>query len=469
MVDLPHGRYWRARFASCGGLVLRSGAKVSHDVLEPECLAAIQSRGGSRAGDRANRARLAVELPSSVFAGGRGGRPLFGADAQAHGTAMADMVLSTAPRNARLHAVELPAAAVTDITGGLMRGLLVPAVHGAVGQVDALRRAEGRDGRYALTLLLAFGFYGGPGGGADGSPEVLDQLRDALSEIRSQGVDVTLVLPVGNHRQAQGHAILGADEPMGWRLVPDDHSPNTAELIHPSGGGPLTLTAPDRSSVTVPVSGGLGRLEVNGRAAGAVWTRSLDGGLMRTRVTLCATAARKAGLPRAPFGLWQIALPGAEAWILRDETGFEPDPAAPARGSRFESRGYRQRDRFGLFELGDPGGASVQVLRAGTASMLAVAETAAIVPVGAGWREGAALREAPYSGGAKSQNPQPVLVDLATGAGLAERPIGPFGARAALGNGGAQRFRIAGTSVAAALRAGIVAGGVPDQPGSALA
>lgn len=450
-----------SRFASFSGLRLQPGQVLAADMLSPQVLADMVARGDTIAGDRENRRQLGSLMPSSVYGPGPKGRALFPPHAMAHGTAMSDLILATAPAAARLHGMELPQDVVRDLTGGLMSGALIGAVRAMVDQVVA-SRAD--DAPFRLVLLLAFGFLGGPQEGMAARADLVEQLSATLAQYLALGIEVDLVVPMGNHLQDQAHAKLSAGESLGWRIQPDDHSVNTVELIYPVNathpGAGLRLTAPDGSRVRLRRRrAGLGRLLYKGQAIGAVWDQDIGGGLRRTRISLAPTVTRRSGLSPAPFGRWQIKLrrgEHAQVWVLRDEVGFDADPSAPSRRSWLEDGARPLRDPLGMPFLDDGAAAAdALVLRAGSASLLATSHEPQIISVGAQWHHGAhPPQQSWYSGNALGGVAPTQWQDLAADAEAAYRPIGPFGRRAVLGNGSRQRFRAAGTSLAAALVAG---------------
>lgn len=451
----PNGQ---SRFATFSGLRLQAGQVVGPQVLTAQQLSDMVARGHSIPGDRENRRQLAILMPSSVYAPGPKGRDLFPPDEMAHGTAMSEMILSTAPADARLHGMELPQDVVRDLTGGLMTGVLVPAVRALIDQVIAARSDTKP---FRMVMLVAFGFLGGPQEGMGVPAPLVSALSALLASYRNIGVDVEMVVPMGNHLQDQAHARLTAGRSVGWRIQPDDHSANTLELIYQGRPARLRLTAPDGSKLKLRRKrAALGRILYQGRAIGAVWDEPLGRGMWRTRISLTPSATRNTGLSHAPFGRWQVKLRKGRAvqtWVLRDEVGFDPDPSAPSRRSWLEDGVRPLRDPLGYPFLNDnaaPAGALV--LRDGSASLLATHQQAQITSVGAQWsaKPDPTTAQSWYSGNALNGMPPDQWADLSYGAQSEYRSIGPFGRRAVLGNGSPRRYRAAGTSLAAALVAG---------------
>lgn len=450
------------RFATFGGLVFGAGRSTLHETLAPSDMQDMIARGKSRAGDRHNRSVLAERLPGSVFDTSDAEQPLFPADGFAHGTAMTELVLCEAPRNTPLHGLELPKSVLRDLTGGQMRAVLDAALRAVVNQA-AGHMDDGSTGcpPFRMVVLLAFGFLGGPHDSAMGEPDMFTTLRETLDAYARKGIEIELVVPMGNHLQHQAYADLHGGKELGWRLLPDDHSANTLEFIHSSDKASLCVLAPCGRAVTLDIQQeGVGQLVLNGVPVGAVWSQALSKpGWIRTRLCLAPTVAHDIAVPTAPFGRWTVSMPedqSAQVWVMRDETGFEADPRRPARGSWLEDDAYRERNDIGMPPIRDPIDYEGMVRRAGTASLLSAFDDPRVVTVGAQWRDGREgdCHGAPYSGASLNGGAPNVALPLGTGLEDVRRPIGPFGQRAVLGNGSDLRFRAAGTSLTAALAAG---------------
>jgi|GEM_PF-3679752 len=190
---------------------------------------------------------------------------------------------------------------------------------------------------FRAVILLAFAFTGGP---LDGSADVLSGMEEVLDVYSERQYNIELILPVGNHLQDQLHAVLEPESQVGWRVLPDDHSANTVEILH--GGDPshIGLTTPGGVQVQLPAAAGLYRMHLDGRDVGAVWTRDRDDGSWNSRISLAPSASRVRGRPTAPCGRWTMSTADTDAlcWVLRDETGFEADPFEPARASWLEDK-----------------------------------------------------------------------------------------------------------------------------------
>lgn len=443
-----------SRFASLGGLVIRNKRVVS-STLDADDIANLVGQS-----DELIRAELGQRYPDSIY-NDHAPTPLMEPDGLAHGTAMTDLIVSQAPPNAPLHGLELPVSVLRDLTGGQMSAIMEVALRSMVNQMIA-NRAHQTEAN-PMVILMAFGFTGGP---LDGSSPILKGLESALDSYRCQGHEITLVLPIGNHLQDQLHARLGCDQTVTWRLLPEDHSTNTVEIIH-KADAKLTIAPPNGSAVDLPLAGeGLYRVMSDGAPVGALWTeKTATPGVMQTRLSLLPTAAMHGGAPVAPFGPWTLCCTkgAADLWILRDETGFETDVFRPARASWFEDAAYRATDALGEPARDDApdiaGGPLSVVHRDGSASVLASSRQDGIAIVTAVEASGKPAFYASLLPDSTSNGSGPQVHEISlSGADDADHdPIGPFVGRAVLGNAGPDRFRAMGTSLAAALYAGQLA------------
>lgn len=444
-------------FASFAVLDLEGDDPAAVRALPAAELALMRARGGSDAGDRANRRALATGHPGCVHAVPRGTAPIVTAAGLSHGIAVAALVREAgreAGAELRLHGLDLPRSVLRDASGTALRGVLDAAVRG-VANLAAAHHPPDRP--LHVVIVLAFGFLGGPQeGGAEA--DVLRRLHRTIALYREIGIEVTLVVPMGNHLQDRAHAVLSAGDSatcrLDWRVLPDDHSANTIDLYYPEGIPALTIEAPDGRRGTRPAGAETAHLFGGpGGPFGATWTVPVGDGLSRTRISLAPTASRTASQPLAPFGRWRISLAcaKAEAWILRDDAAFD-DRAAPRRRSWFEDRAYRDRDRLGLPAADDAQPTSSAVRRAGTASVLAASRDPSIVPVGAQWHPPGAAGPATtrYGGAFVEGHPrQPEWAVVET--------RGPAGGRETPGSASGRLFRLSGTSVAAAIHGGLLA------------
>lgn len=467
--------FWNSKlapaFQSITAMTVREDDVIVVDKLDDDQLSSIKAKAKTPGAETDIIRELADEFPSSVFASSSAAAPLFGSNRFSHGTAMADLVLQTYP-NAKIHGYELPDAVLRDLTGGLLRGVLDVAVRGLADRIIEINCGDER--RQKIVILVAFGILGAPQlTEAEGLPKLL---AATIADFRDRlGVHIELVFPVGNHRQDQCHAVLTRNRQVHWQLLPNDHSANTLEITHNEGDA-LHLVAPtgDVGLLELGIAQAEGsdhrhaiwQLRMENGVIGAVWTRKRSDGSFVTRLTLAPTAFASApGVP-APFGAWKVSVGSVgpvSIWVLRDETGFEQDSRTPFRPSYLEDAGYRRRDKTGLPALFDPDDGSTSVRRAGTASLLADHDPPVIHAVGTIWGPGEG-QDVPYAG--LLTNPDAVIEKVRLSVGTTDASPGPFGEKKVLGNGTPQTFRSAGTSLSAALYAGIRTAELDTAPAS---
>ncbi len=442
-------------FASVGFLDIGGDDGATEIVTQVSAsdLAAMRARGGSEAGDRANRSKLAIDHPTSVYAIVPGMPPVVTPTGLSHGVAVASLVREAAS-DLRLHALELPGSVLRDASGTALRGILDAAVRGVANMADAHHDPEGP---LNVIIVLAFGFPGGPQDGPV-ADDILRRLLRTVGTYRDIGIELTLVVPMGNHLQDRAYAALSRSDGgpcrLDWRVLPDDHSANTVDLIHAEGTPALTVETPDGRRGTRPAGTGATHLFGGSEGLfGATWTVPIGGGLSRTRIALAPTASRVGAVPLTPFGRWHLSLDCAEAdaWVLRDDSSYD-DRSAPRRRSWFEDPAYRDRDGTGLPGLDDALQPQSAVRRAGTASVLAASLDRAIIPVGAQWQPQAASGpiSTRYSGAFTAAHPRAPEWVVVEG-------TGPASGRRTPGSASGRQFRLSGTSVAAALHAGRLA------------
>ncbi|SMX27238.1 hypothetical protein TRP8649_01340 [Pelagimonas phthalicica] len=442
-----------SRFATIGGLKLENGV-ITNPHLTPTQIADFVDRS-----DQQNREEMEKAFPESVFAE-CARRPLNSPSGSAHGTAMMDLLLRTMPQDKPLHALELPASVLRDLSGGLMSGIMHIAIRALVQQVSIYRKSKELSDRFRMVILMAYGFTGGP---QKIRSDVLVPLEKTLCELHARHGKVELVVPIGNHLQDQVHATLHTGEQIGWRIQPEDFSANTLEVVQGMDDPPIEVAAPGGAFAQLPQVLGLHRVDLDGTPIGALWVKD-DNGLKRSRLSLIPTATRKSGVATAPFGCWSFSAGrgAADLWVLRDETGFEADPFKPARSSWFEDVGYEKADAVGMPLLEDnPSNANAKlplVRRKGTASIIATSKHPNVVVVTSQDETG---KPANYASLTQDGTAARHAVKLSTGFDPIEEfdllPIGPFIGPAVLGNASKDRFRGQGTSMAAALKAGELA------------
>jgi hypothetical protein len=412
-------------------------------------------------GERALLSALGKAHKGSVHASHPKAGRLYRPDGLNHGTAITDLAAGAPPEAAGgapvLFGIDLPVEALLDASGETLQITLNVALRELLDDVAIW--AEANEKSPALTVVLSFAFPGGP---ADGSHPVVAHLSELLTTHPLANHNVTFVVPTGNHLQDRLHAKLEnipvkeTSMPLRWFLHPDDHAPNTVEIVMDAPGDfTLNLTHPDGRTVAVPVAlDTYGELGDQGRPIGAVWARALGNSQIKLRISLGATSHAAAPMPVSAPGEWQLSLTAGNKplsnvalWILRKDDLGVTRRLPPARQSHFRDPAYRHRDALGRFPIDDASSPHSAVRRKGSASLLAAGGVPKIVPVGAEqqtWAIKTSRTPAWYSGQLSGQaKPEYRLVDLG----------GPGRGTEAVGNGSPQRFRVSGSSVAAALRA----------------
>ena len=409
-------------------------------------------------GARDHRARREVGgyLRQSAFAPYRGGRPLLAPDAPAHGTAMAALLLEGQRRAGRtdplpMLGLELPQWVLADSTGARLSAVLDLAVRSVVERARALGGTD-------VVLLLAFGFTGPP----EAHAAVRARLDATVALFAARGVNVDLVVPVGNHLRDHVHARVDGAATYGgprlrWQVVRDDHSVNTIDVIlpdaRPAGIEMLAPGDPEGAAAVAALEpGGVWLLMEGGAVIGGVRADELPDGRLRVRASLAATAEAPGETPRRPTaraGAWRIGFPGheaLEAWVMRDDAPFDDGRLPPRRQSWFADPLHRESAAIGVPAIADPPAPRGPVRRHGTVSPLAAAPMDAVT---ARWETVAGLPggPAPYAGLAADGGPGGPALTV-------DRP-GPEAGTEVVASGSPRRWRLSGTSAAAALAAGI--------------
>lgn len=454
------------KFRTIGAITLSDPTSILN-TLDPAVLGSIIAGGATTKGDLDAILSLGTQFSDSIFKTDDNGPPLVRRTSLAHGTAMADLVCREAQKKGkepRLHGLELPRSVLRDATGDALRNLMPEAIV-AVAKQAADARPDLSP--FKMKILLAYGFPGGPQDVRDGAlmEPFLQNVRDRMDQLGNIGIDVELVLPMGNHLQDRCHTKKSANkEWLNWRLLPDDHSANSVELLHTEGGVPsITVLPPDvEQDVSSDLGDSMAVLVRDGVNIGAIATNSLADGRSLTVFTLNPTTRQ--GLEQnegaAPFGRWRLKVGDGlqiEAWVRRDDSGFENEQGTPKRRSFFEDSDYRERDEFGFPAIDDSQNAASDIKRGGTASVLTQIISPQITTAAASWQQpGKMSQTALYSGRfSPEQFPpqQPLPVRTPDDEPVVDAP-GPKSGTRCLGNGSRREFRASGTSVAAAIKLG---------------
>ena len=443
-------------FAGAGSGPGRSGVRF----LGSSALDAICQQADSDGHDRDIVADLAAQYPQSVFGAHPVAGQLYRIDGFNHGTAIADLMLNPQGDGARtvaphrpIFGLDLPQDVLLDASGGTLQAVLPLAIRALARRVLDWGRQAHRGARLELRLAVPFAFTGG---GMGGTHPVIETIRQVVDRAARRRFAIKVFLPAGNHMQDQLHARPGdpqagtSSEPLRWFLPPDDHSPNTVEFTWQGGGSHvLEIDGPPGRAVVTLDHKQVALLREGGRVIGAAWCRDQGNGWTRLRISLGPTASDLASGLRLACGDWTLRVkPGAAitdlgAWILRDDRMRLDRKSPPARQSRFRDTGYRRKDANGYVQKTDDPGSLVK--RVGSISVLAAAQNADLVAVGAQERLAAGLTPAWY-GGLSAQAGVPACHEVVDG-------LRPSSGIRALVNGGGRRMRFSGTSAATALAA----------------
>lgn len=388
-------------------------------------------------------------FPESVFGEHPIARRLFRQGGFNHATAMADLAhrCDGGGNFDAGFAIELPSAALIDASGGTVRIGLHLALRALLGRVVDWANAEGCAPKIEVLLPVAF----------TGAPEPFaPDLAALCGEFGLAPGAVTLHLPMGNHRQDSLVAVLDGSEqrPLGWWLSSDDHGENTIEMT--SGGvGTLVLISPEGEECRADLTAGFRYLFDGKDIIGALWSEDRAGALV-SRLTLAPTASGQSARPTCSPGEWGIKINGLDPekdrvslWILRKDRIAGDRFVPPFRQSHFRHAAYQKTNTDGSAPLDDATGGG-PIRRRGTASALVGAG-------GVGIHAVQALRQVPVSLGRGFQTAHygGAFADPAEDIREARQVVGQAGSHGlwVLGNGGPRQFKLAGTSVAAALNA----------------
>lgn len=405
-------------------------------------------------GDAAVHRKLAHDYKESIWAG-YNGQSLLTPDSFGHGTAIAALAGEYGGEGTRLFGLELPVIAVTDASGDVLQGVLAMAIRRLVHMMDPREKGDRR-----IVIVIPFAFLGGPHGQSN---LIADQFSKAVAALSAQ-LSIEIIVPMGNHAEDQAHAIaiLGQEErdTLQLRLMPDDHSSSTVELVFGAKTEGVTLVSPLGDEATTELANGVQTLRRGAEVIGAMWTRDIGNGFRRARLCFAPTAGSDEITCEA--GLWTLNFTGegeVKAWILRDDFQLRGAGLLPRRQARFEDPHYPQFKPHDIYEPAQDHDLST-VRRDGSGSVLASSAIYAgqadastdkpqpsIKAVAAEWavaKESDMGGPAPYSGRLHGVSSSAVVVDTPR----------PGAGHLAVANGTQRKFRVSGTSAAAAIKAG---------------
>jgi hypothetical protein len=274
-----------------------------------------------------------------------------------HGTHVMDIACADRPppfdATGPVIGVQLPVAITADTSGATLTPYALDALWYILNRADAVLSPPAR-----VVVNLSYGTIAGP---HDGS-SVLEKAMDEMIQLRKPRLQI--VLPAGNSHLARCHARFdlgkGKEQPLRWRLPPDDRTPSFQEIWLPKS------TKSNKRQVELRV------IPPDGDASGwikegeeHIWQPGND--LLCKVLYLPQDPARPRSMifiavaptttlhptrEVAPSGTWTIRIRNAaakpvtlDAWIQRDDTPF----GYPRHGreSRFEDPDYEYRDDAG--------------------------------------------------------------------------------------------------------------------------
>lgn len=180
-----------------------------------------------------------------------------------HGTHVADLACGFDLRDATADearrriptiAVGLPPRSSMGANGNFLEFFAIHAIEYIVDRADLIWKAcgYGPDGGFPIVINLSYGLKAGP---KDGHMPVEQVIRAVERHGAETGRPIRVILPAGNDLLSEGVAEFDLPEEgpvrLDWRIRPEDHTPNFAEIwsdLIPGGGGeapahPLSLSA----------------------------------------------------------------------------------------------------------------------------------------------------------------------------------------------------------------------------------
>lgn len=265
-----------------------------------------------------------------------------------HGTMVADLAAGFDVRRASddehrrrlpLIAVGLPPRSSMGSSGSFLEFYAMHALEYIIDRADAIWTAvEGdKTGGYPIVINLSYGLQAGP---KDGEMLVEKLMRAIMQRADEMKRPVRIILPVGNDLLSEGAALFdlgdGGVDGVEWRIKPEDHTPNYAEVwsdvIKGDGGSapehPLSLMlAPPSGPVSPATPGRAGQMttltDADGRPIARIYCRKHDNRAKpgdtadwhRVGYILCTapTLPDEHRLQRAPAGAWRLGVSAAEA------------------------------------------------------------------------------------------------------------------------------------------------------------
>lgn len=276
-----------------------------------------------------------------------------------HGTHVADLAAGFDLRDGRLDearrrlpiiAVGLPPRTSMGANGNFLEFFAIHAVEYIIDRADRIWQAcgYGPDGGFPIVINLSYGLKAGP---KDGHMLIEEVIRAATRRAEETGRPIRIVLPAGNDLLAEGVAefdVLEGGVSLDWRIKPEDHTPNFAEIwseVIPGSRGsqpthPLTARVAPPLGPTSPDSpGSAGQMTTLSddadpdRPLARIYCRRHDNGTPGSAASrpwhrlgyyLCTAPTLELDrIDGVPSGRWSINVAGggrAYAYVQSDQT-----------------------------------------------------------------------------------------------------------------------------------------------------
>jgi len=169
-------------------------------------------------------------------------------------------------RRLPLIGVGLPPRSCIGASGNFLEFFAIHAIDYILDRADRMWAACGYgEGSFPVVINLSYGLQAGP---KNGQMLIEKVIRQAADRAEQEGRVIRIVLPVGNDLLSEGAAEFdltpGAGQSLIWRLKPEDHTPNYAEIwsdiekqpYKPSTSHPLAVTLSPPNGPTGPTGPG---------------------------------------------------------------------------------------------------------------------------------------------------------------------------------------------------------------------
>jgi hypothetical protein len=179
-----------------------------------------------------------------------------------HGTHVADLCagfdLSKSEydkprRRLPLIGVGLPPRSCIGASGNFLEFFAIHAIDYVLDRADRIWEAcDYGNGSFPVVINLSYGLQAGP---KDGQMLIEKVIREATRRAELESRVIRVVLPVGNDLLSEGAAefdlMAGAFQSLSWRLKPEDHTPNYAEVWSDVSNGPYQAGSPHPLTVSL--------------------------------------------------------------------------------------------------------------------------------------------------------------------------------------------------------------------------